>query len=49
MQQLRLALTKIDNQRAIINHQLCNTLGLPEGTTVEPADDVTLMTLPEGR
>ena len=47
MQQLRLALTKIDNQRAIINHQLCNTLGLPEGTTVEPADDVTLMTFPK--
>ena len=45
--QLRLALTKIDNQRAIINHQLCNTLGLPEGTTVEPADDVTLMTFPK--
>ena len=48
MQQLRLAKTKLDNQRAIINHELCNTLGLPAGTAIEPSDDVTMMAFPKG-
>ncbi len=43
MQQLRLQLTKVGNQRSILNHQLCNTLGLPEDTRIEPTDDATAM------
>lgn len=46
MQQLRLQLTKLTNQRAILNHQLCNTVGLPTETKIEPTDDVTAMTFP---
>jgi len=36
MQTLRLELTKLQNQRSIINHQLCNTLGLDENTVIIP-------------
>lgn len=41
MQTLRLNLTKLRNSRQIINHQLCNTLGLPADETITPAEDVT--------
>jgi len=46
MQQLRLQLTKVANQRSILCHQLCNTLGLPAGTSIEPADDMAGKTFP---
>ncbi|WP_018463618.1 TolC family protein [Segatella paludivivens] len=39
MQTLRLTLTKIRNQRSIINHQLCNTLGLTNSDIIQPTDD----------
>lgn len=39
MQTLRLTLTKIRNQRSIINHQLCNTLGLENSEIIQPTDD----------
>jgi outer membrane protein TolC len=39
MQTLRLTLTKIRNQRSIINHQLCNTLGLGNTDIIQPTDD----------
>ncbi|BCS85149.1 transporter [Prevotella herbatica] len=39
MQTLRLTLTKIRNQRSIINHQLCNSLGLVNSEIIQPTDD----------
>ncbi|MBM6993550.1 MAG: TolC family protein [Prevotella sp.] len=36
MQTLRLTLVKLQNQSKILNHQLCNTLGLPSGTIIDP-------------
>lgn len=47
MQQLKLQLTKVGNQRSILNHQLCNTLGLPSGTVINPTDDVAAKTFPK--
>lgn len=47
MQQLKLQLTKVGNQRSILNHQLCNTLGLPIGTVINPTDDVATKTFPK--
>lgn len=47
MQQLKLQLTKVGNQRSILNHQLCNTLGLPTGTVIDPTDDVATKTFPK--
>lgn len=47
MQQLKLQLTKVGNQRSILNHQLCNTLGLPSGTVINPTDDVATKTFPK--
>lgn len=47
MQQLKLQLTKVGNQRSILNHQLCNTLGLPTGTVINPTDDVATKTFPK--
>ncbi len=41
LQTLRLNLTKLHNQRAILNHQLCNTLGLATTDSIEPTEDVT--------
>ena len=35
MQTLRLNLTKLQNTRSILNHQLCNTLGLDTNTYIE--------------
>ncbi len=40
MQTLRLNLTKLRNSRSILNHQLCNTLGI-ENTEIEPADNTS--------
>ena len=39
MERLRLSLTQLHNSRRILNHQLCNTLGLPVDYAIEPADD----------
>lgn len=39
MERLRLSLTQLHNSRRILNHQLCNTLGLPQDYAIEPADD----------
>ena len=40
METLKLGLTALHNSRSILNHQLCNTLGLPQGETIQP--DTTL-------
>lgn len=37
----KLSLTKLQNTRRILNHQLCNTLSLPTTQTIVPTDDVT--------
>ena len=47
MQTLRLHLTQLHNQRRILNHQLCNTLGLPVTTTIEPTEDTSLTQFPQ--
>lgn len=44
METLRLNLTKLRNQRAVISHQLCNALGIGGDVSLEPADDVSAMT-----
>lgn len=40
METLKLSLTKLQNTRKILNHQLCNTLGLDQTEEIEPTDDV---------
>lgn len=35
----KLSLTKLQNTRLILNHQLCNTLSLPTTQTIVPTDD----------
>ena len=35
----KLSLTKLQNTRRILNHQLCNTLSLPTTQTIVPTDD----------
>lgn len=44
METLRLNLTKLRNQRAVISHQLCNALGIEGDVALEPTDDVSAMT-----
>ncbi len=44
LQTLQLNLTKLRNQRSILNHQLCNTLGLSMGDSIVPADNVAQQT-----
>lgn len=39
MEQLKLGMRKLEDQKRILNHQLCNTLGL-EGVMVEPEVDL---------
>ena len=41
LQTLKLNLTKLENTRSIINHQLCNTLGIPVSERIEPTEDTT--------
>lgn len=41
MESLQLGLTALRNSRSICNHQLCNTLGIPQATTIMP--DTTLV------
>ena len=43
METLKLGLRKLEDQRAILNHQLCNTLGLAAGTMVVPDSTVAMM------
>lgn len=40
LEELRLGLRRLEDRRAVLNHQLCNTLGLPQGTTVVPDSSV---------
>ncbi len=39
LQTLELSLTQLENSRGILNHQLCNTLGLPVSDRIEPTED----------
>ncbi len=39
LQTLQLSLTQLMNIRAILNHQLCNTLGIPISDRIEPTED----------
>ncbi len=36
---LELSLTQLENSRGILNHQLCNTLGIPVSDRIEPTED----------
>lgn len=40
MQMLKLNLVKIRNQRSILNHQLCNALGLNDSYTINPTENI---------
>lgn len=40
METLKLNLTKLQNTRKILNHQLCNTLGIYQTEEIDPTDDV---------
>ena len=44
LQTLGLSLTQLENTRNILNHQLCNTLGIPVTERIEPSEDITLKT-----
>ena len=39
METLHLNLVKLQNTRSILNHQLCNTLGISNTEMIEPSDD----------
>lgn len=41
MEELKLGLRKLEDNRAVINHQLCNTLGLPAGTVIMADPTIT--------
>ena len=41
METLRLNLVKLQNTRSILNHQLCNTIGISDTEMIEPTDDAT--------
>jgi outer membrane protein len=43
MENLKLELRKLQDQSSILNHQLCNSLGLPESTVIAP--DTTILHL----
>lgn len=47
MESLKLGLTSLRNNRDILNHQLCNTLGLSTDTYIQP--DTTLTNLTYGK
>ncbi len=40
LKQLQLQLTKLENQRSILSHSLCNTLGVDTRTEIVPSADV---------
>lgn len=39
LQTLELSLTQLENSRSILNHQICNTLGIPVSDRIEPTED----------
>lgn len=41
LQTLKLNLTKLENARSILNHQLCNTLGISTTQYIDPVEDTT--------
>lgn len=43
LENLKLGLEKLENQRTIMNHSLCNTLGLDPTTVIVPDEPSTLM------
>ncbi|MBR1804496.1 MAG: TolC family protein, partial [Muribaculaceae bacterium] len=43
LENLKLGLTRLIDKRSILNHQLCNSLNLPEGTQVVPDASLTLL------
>ncbi len=45
LETLRLNLTKLRNQRAVISHQLCNALGISGDVSLQPADDTASLSL----
>lgn len=40
MEELKLALRRLEDRREVVNHQLCNTLGLPSATVIVPDSGV---------
>lgn len=46
MEQLSLGLEQLQNTRKILNHQLCNTLALPQQTNVQPDTTLVSTSLP---
>lgn len=46
MEQLSLVLEQLQNTRKILNHQLCNTLALPQQTNVQPDTTLVSASLP---
>lgn len=46
MEQLSLGLEQLQNTRKILNHQLCNTLALPQQTNVQPDTTLVSASLP---
>lgn len=46
MEQLKLGKRKLEDQRAIVNHQLCNTLGIAD-TEIVPTVDLDNMSFPK--
>lgn len=44
MESLKLGLTQLKNTRSILNHQLCNTLGLSQGQVILPDSSVADLT-----
>ncbi len=44
LENLKLQLKKLQDQRAILNHQLANQLGLPQGTVIVPDESVISQT-----
>ena len=46
MENLRLGLRRLEDQQAILNHQLCNTLGLAQGTLILPDTNLVKTSAP---
>lgn len=44
LENLKLQLKKLQDQRAILNHQLANQLGLPQGTVIVPDESIISQT-----
>ena len=46
MENLRLGLRRLEDQHAILNHQLCNSLGLAQGTLILPDTNLVKTSVP---